>query len=69
MYNLVTRKCTSLSLLAPRLKILKLIRRGLNPGPVEPEADMLPSEPTHRGKFSEFPGQNYFSPLTDRIQD
>ena len=23
-------------------------RRGLNPGPVEPEADMLPSEPTRR---------------------
>ena len=24
---------------------------------------------SHRGKFSEFPGQNYFSPLTARIDD
>ena len=24
---------------------------------------------THRGKFSEFPGQNYFLPLTARIQN
>ena len=41
-------KCTSPPLLAPRMKILKLKfnpRRGLNPGPAEPEADMLPSEP------------------------
>ena len=25
-----------------------LPRRGLNPGPAEPEADMLPSEPARR---------------------
>ena len=51
MYNLAIRKCTSPPLLAPRLKILNqnlLPRRGLNPGPAEPEADMLPSEPTRR---------------------
>ena len=45
MYNLAIIKCTSPPLLAPMLKIFKinlLPRRGLNPGPAEPEADMLP---------------------------
>ena len=55
MYNLAIRKRTSPLLLAPRLKILKLKyllpRRGLNPGPAEPGADMLPSEPTRRVLF------------------
>ena len=45
MYNLAIRKCTSPPLLAPRLKIFKL---KLNPGPAEPKADMLPSEPARR---------------------
>ena len=27
------------------------------------------TDATHRGKFSEFPGQNYFLPLTARIDD
>ena len=38
-------------LLAPRLKIFNenlLPRRDWNPGPTEPEADMLPSEPARR---------------------
>ena len=51
MYNLAIRKCISPPLLAPRLKIFKLkfiTRRGLNPGPAESEADMLPSEPARR---------------------
>ena len=52
MYNLAIRECTSPPLLAPRLKNENLLpRRGLNPGPAEPEADVLPSEPawwTHK---------------------
>ena len=51
MYNLVIRKCTSPPLLASRLKIINenlLPRRGSNPGPAEPEADMLPSELARR---------------------
>ena len=51
MYNLAIRKCTSPSLLAPRLKIFEwkfTTPPGSNPGPAEPEADMLPSEPTRR---------------------
>ena len=48
MYNLAIRKCTTLPLIAPRLKIFKL---KLNPGPAEPEADMLPSEPARRARF------------------
>ena len=46
MYNLAIRKCTSPPLLAPRLILLP--HRGLNPGPAESEADMLPSEPAWR---------------------
>ena len=51
MYNLAIRKCTSPPLLAPRSKIFKLkftTPPGSNPGPAEPEADMLPSEPARR---------------------
>ena len=51
MYNLAIRKCTSPPLLAPSLNIFKLkitTPPGLNSGPTEPEADMLPSEPARR---------------------
>ena len=51
MYNLAIRKCTSPSLLDPRLKFSNenlLPRWGLNPGPAVPEADMLPSEPVRQ---------------------
>ena len=54
MYNLGIRKCKSPPLLAPRLKIFKLkfsTPPGLNPGPAEPEADMLPSEATQQAYF------------------
>ena len=33
-------------------------RRGLNPGPAEPEADMLPSEPTRRAESKMLNGEN-----------
>ena len=49
--HLAIRSCTSPPLLAPRLKFSNenlLPRRGSNPGPTEPEADMLPSEPAWR---------------------
>ena len=51
MYNIAIRKCTSPLLLASRLKIFKLkftTPPGSNPGPAEPEADMLPSEPARQ---------------------
>ena len=51
MYNLAITKCTSSPLLAPRLNENLLPRRGSNPGPAEPEADMLPSEPVRRALF------------------
>ena len=41
MYNLAIRKRTSPPFLAPRL----------NPGPAEPEADMLPSEPARQARI------------------
>ena len=54
MYNLAIRKCTAPPLLDPTLKFSNenlLHRRGSNPRPAEPEADMLPSEPTRRANF------------------
>ena len=51
MYNLAIIKCTSPPLLAPRLNIFKrkfTTPPGSNPGPAEPEADMLPSEPARQ---------------------
>ena len=57
MYNLAIRKCTSPPLLAPWLKIFKwkfTTHRGSNPGPAEPEADMLPPEPEQRAIFKEY---------------
>ena len=51
LYNLAIRKCTSPPLLAPRFKFSNenlLPRQGSNPGPAEPEADMLPSEPARK---------------------
>ena len=45
MCNLAIRKCKSPPLLANENL---LPRRGLNPEPAEPEADMLPSEPARR---------------------
>ena len=51
MYNLAINKCTPPPLLAPRLKIFKLkctTPPGSNPGPAEPEADMLPTESARR---------------------
>ena len=49
MYNLAIRKCTFPPLLAPRFSNENLLsRRGSNPGPAEPEADMLPSEAAWR---------------------
>ena len=59
MYNLAIRKCTSPPLLAPRLKIFKLkfsTPPGLYPGPAEPEADMLPSEPARRAPILNLKG-------------
>ena len=44
MYNLAIRKCTSPPLLARG--------PGSNPGPAEPEADMLPSEPARQAYSS-----------------
>ena len=49
MYNLEIRSCTSPHLLAPRFKIFIVefsTSPGFEPGPAEPEADMLLSEPT-----------------------
>ena len=46
IFNLAIRKCTSPPL-QPRGENL-LPGRGSNPGPAEPEADMLPSEPARR---------------------
>ena len=54
MYNLVIRKCTSPPLLVQRLKIFKwkfTTPPGLNPGPAELEADMLPSESAWQAYF------------------
>ena len=51
MYNLSIRKCTSPPLLATRFKFPNenlIPRRGSNPGPADPEADMLPSELARR---------------------
>ena len=53
MYNLVIRKCTS-PLLQPRDRKFSIEKlrphRGSNPGPSEPVADILPSDPTgHAG--------------------
>ena len=52
MYNVAIRKCTSSPLLTPEVKNENLLpRRGSNPGPAAPEADMLPSEPAWRSKM------------------
>ena len=51
MYNLAIRRCTSPPLLARGWKFSNenlLPCRGSNPGPAEPEADMLPSEPARQ---------------------
>ena len=52
MYNLANRKCKSPTLLVPKLKKISKENlrpcRGSNPGPAEPEADMLPSDPAQR---------------------
>ena len=37
-----------LQLILFTFQVVKLPRRGLNPGPAKPEADMLPSEPAQR---------------------
>ena len=49
MYNLAIRNYTSPPLVAPSFSDENLRpRRGLNPGPAEPEEDILPSEPARR---------------------
>ena len=49
MYNLTIIKCLSSPLVAPSFSDENLRpRRGLNPGPAEPEEDILPSEPARR---------------------
>ena len=56
MYNLAIRKCISPPLLAPKLEIFKwkfATPLGIEPGPAEPEADMLPSEPARRAEPNE----------------
>ena len=48
------------TLLAPRLNENFLARRGSNPGSAEPEADMLPAEPTRRAPICNVVPDNYF---------
>ena len=46
MYNLSIRKCTEVEIF--QMKIYH--PPGIDPGPAEPEADMLLSEPARRAK-------------------